>query len=187
MLKQIGSPMTFTYRYHLNLSKPTSGWRGRREEGLGGVILDLGHHAFDAIIGLFGPARHVSAASWSSYPETRAEGLDDLAHINLTGFPRWPEMMGQISLFRHDVEKTESVELIGADGWLKATPEGVIVRGRDGTERGHWHQPNAHNAAEATMLLDYLGSLSNTAKMASHLRHQTRIVHMIGRSYGCDR
>lgn len=73
-LARIGRPYWFSYDYHFNLARPTTGWRASREQARGGVLLDMGYHLVDVLNGMFPEAPGCTRPSCTS---TRRRGTAD--------------------------------------------------------------------------------------------------------------
>lgn len=185
LLGELGSLLSFSYRYSLNLTGRTTGWRAVRQFGLGGVILDMGYHAADVIHRLFGMPRRATTARTYCYPETASEGLEDVAQILLEGFPAHG-LFGHVSLARHDTVREERLEVLGTQGKLVILPECVTLLKRTGATSYECAIPGADKAAEELMLLDAVDRITERAVIREELVRQALVSRLVEMFNGGD-
>jgi predicted dehydrogenase len=181
-LPRIGPPFYFSYAMHFALAEQTAGWRAVRRRSYGGVILDMGYHAVDVIVRLFGQPRSAVAAGAYGYVETRTERLEDAAHLLLSGFPGH-DLAGHVSLCRHDVAKRECLEVLGPDGKLVIEPERVRLYSRAGQLICERAFPGSSAAAEVNMILDAVAASADPDpdRTGGELRHHAVVGSIVNR------
>ena len=123
-LDLIGSPLSFAYKYYLNLPNVTTGWRGEKTRSGGGVIIDMGYHILDVVNDFFGMPTEVRTELGYCFNEMRKEGLEDLADISVTYSSG---LHGSIKLSRHASQKKEEFIINGTKGKMVITPTGYRI------------------------------------------------------------
>ncbi|WP_369204320.1 Gfo/Idh/MocA family protein [Streptomyces sp. PU-14G] len=178
---RIGEPYWFSYDYHLNLARPTSGWRACREHALGGVLLDMGYHLIDVLGGLFPEPTRVHAAFVHHYREMRDRRLEDLVSV-MCGYAT-PALAGSLRISRHNHEKTERLTILGTAGALNVTPQVAALHPPGGqiVDRHEWGGPKSE--AVRAMFAHYLAHLDDRALRRAHLRRQLATVRTIDAIY----
>ena len=109
-LDLLGGIEGFDYTFNFALPSPTSGWRAKKDLAKGGVLLDMGYHAIDALLSFFPTIRLDDAVFDFRYPETLEEGLEDEAHLS---FSDQNGYFGALHLNRHAAEKAEILKIFG--------------------------------------------------------------------------
>ena len=90
----------------------TSEWRGKKDLAKGGVLLDMGYHAIDAILNIFPDIQLDDTVFDYHYPQTQGEGLEDEAHLK---FSSHDGLSGSLHLNRHAENKEEIFKIFGTE------------------------------------------------------------------------
>ena len=180
-LRRIGQPYWFSYDYHLNLPRPTTGWRAFREQASGGVLLDMGYHLVDTLHGMFPTPTTVQAALLHCYAEMRERRLEDLVSLQWT----YPDgtFAGSIRVSRHHHEKVERLSVLGTEGSLVVTPAGAGRYSPGGREVDRLVVDRPKEQIVADMLTHYLRHLDDRDYREAHLRHHLATVRLIDDVY----
>lgn len=157
-LFDLGEIRSFTYRYSLALPSMTSGWRAEKGSG-GGVINDMGYHAFERVIDFFGMPQKVQGKLEYIYPEMREKNLEDGAEITLD----YGAFQGKVLLHRH-AEKADEVFIIqGTKGTITMTQKGWSFEDLQGNLQSH---PTPITKEQLTS--DMLAHFLDAAKREEH-------------------
>lgn len=181
-LPRVGEPYWFSYDYHLNLSRPTSGWRASREQALGGVLLDMGYHLFDVLSGMFQEPTQVYAAFMHHYQEMRDRRLEDLVSI-MCSYPA-RSLTGSLRISRHNHEKVESLSVLGTQGALSVGPDSAALYSTGGLTVERCERPGTKSDVVHAMVAHYLSHLDDRSYRAGHFRRQLATVRTIDGIYG---
>ncbi|WP_461296704.1 Gfo/Idh/MocA family protein [Streptomyces harbinensis] len=180
-LERLGEPYWFSYDYHLNLPRPTSGWRARPDTALGGVLLDMGYHLIDVLAGMFPPPARVDAVFTYRYPEMRDYRLEDLVSL-LYGYSA-PSLAGSLRISRHHYEKTERLSVLGTRGTLTLEPGEATLTPARSAGPLRFVRRGTKGDTVRTMLASYLRRLEDRAFREAHLARQLATVRTIDGVY----
>lgn len=180
-LRRIGAPYWFSYDYHMNLPKPTTGWRASREQASGGVLLDMGYHLVDALCGMFTAPAAVQATFLHCYAEMRERRLEDLVSLQWT----YPDgtFAGSIRVSRHNHEKVERLSVLGSEGSLAITPTGAGLYSPGGRETDRVVVECPKDRIVEDMVAHYLRHLDDRRYRDAHIERQLATVRIIDDVY----
>lgn len=109
--------------YVSNIFSKSSGWRSKKNQSGGGVLLDLGSHLVDLLLWYFGPIKSVSGEIKSIY----SSEVEDFAHMNI-------EFSNKIT---GDLKTSWSIkgfrlpeinlEIIGTNGYLQVSEDFIKI------------------------------------------------------------
>jgi predicted dehydrogenase len=117
-LGRLGKLTSFSYSYTFNLPSQTTGWRAEPAKSGGGVVLDMGYHALEVVIRLFGYPQSLAAEFGYKYPEMEQKRLEDKATINLS----YEGFSGKVLLDRHHSSREELLTISGEKGKIILKP-----------------------------------------------------------------
>lgn len=180
-LARIGEPYWFSYDYHFNLARPTTGWRASWEQARGGVLLDMGYHLVDVLSGLFPEAPRVHAAFVHQYQETRDRRLEDLVGL-MCSYPS-RRLAGSLRISRHSLAKTEHLCVLGSDGALNVAPGAATLHAVGGAQLERYASEGSKADITRSMIIHYLDRLEDRDYRRDHLRRQLATVRTIDGIY----
>lgn len=176
LLKEIGDSYWFKYEYHMNFSKPTSGWRASRKRSGGGVLIDMGYHAIDIINHFFGYPVHIDASLNYCFSSMRKEFLEDSAIVNLK---YGDNLSGTLMLTRHHHNKKEEFEILGTKGSLKVRPKSYDLYSLGGKLIKSRKIKYSSESIKNIMLLNYIKNIDNDEYIKRCLDHHLNNVKLI--------
>ncbi|MFB8285377.1 Gfo/Idh/MocA family protein [Kitasatospora purpeofusca] len=180
-LARIGRPYWFSYDYHFNLARPTTGWRASREQARGGVLLDMGYHLVDVLNGMFPEAPRVHSAFVHQYQETRDRRLEDLVAL-LCSYPS-RGLAGSLRISRHSLAKTEQLCVLGSEGALTVSPGAATLHAVGGAPLEHYAPEGSRTDITRSMFIHYLDRLEDRDYRRDHLLRQLATVRTIDGIY----
>ena len=114
LLPKVGSVAAVHVEETINAGNLASGWRAQKSAAGGGVVLDMGYHMLDQLVGLFGPVEHIQHAQLIKSRNERYD-VEDSAHIAL----RFPDNVRiNVVLSRAGTQNSERIRIIGELGTL---------------------------------------------------------------------
>jgi predicted dehydrogenase len=182
-VRTIGDVYWFDCDYHLNLSRPTTGWRGSWRHARGGVLLDMGYHMIDVITSMFGTPTDVDASLKFRYQPSRAEHLEDLvdAHLYYPG----KDLSGSVVIARHAPHRVERLTVHGTEGTLELDGRAQTLTEFD--RAGQVVESSSYSTSKTEVLNytleDALRTVTNDQLRASHMQHHLRVVEVCDSIY----
>ncbi|SDT81542.1 Predicted dehydrogenase [Streptomyces sp. TLI_053] len=180
-LARIGEPYWFSYDYHFNLARPTTGWRASWEQARGGVLLDMGYHLVDVLSGMFPEAPRVHSAFVHQYRETRDRGLEDLVGLMCSYPSRGLE--GSLLISRHSLAKAEHLCVLGSEGALNVAPGAATLHAVGGAQLERCAPEGSRTDITRSMIAHYLERLEDRDYRRDHLLRQLATVRTIDGIY----
>ncbi|PPQ76202.1 hypothetical protein CVT26_009099 [Gymnopilus dilepis] len=159
---------------------PERGWRASRHHAGGGVVIDLGYHMIDQLVGLFGP--HFEAVH-SRLLKTKngTYDVEDTAHILITF--RGPVHVSLV-LSRTGFEREELLEINGEHGAIRLTKNEVSVVNKCGSDSMEEHFTS--NESSKDMLFKLFKAFFDEAPAsASWLERDLNVMRLIEEIYSC--
>lgn len=125
---RVGQPFFVDLRYTKFVEHPGTGWRGKRSLAGGGCLVDMGYHMVDLLLwNLAVPDTIHASMSAAAAPNVDYDAEDTA----LVAFTHPGGLHGSLTVSRF-MPDDERVRLVGSEGILEATPEGVRFLGSDG-------------------------------------------------------
>jgi predicted dehydrogenase len=124
VVKSLGEVQYIYGSYHISSKSPNSGWRGRREQCGGGVLLDMGYHFFDMIIWYFDRPDWVRMEAFNC-------GYGDY-DVEDTCFVEFEvqKIPGRLTVSCISPSKIEELVVVGDNGTATLSPTGIIRKNR---------------------------------------------------------
>lgn len=180
-LYRIGRPYWFRYDYHMNLSRPTSGWRADARHAAGGVVRDMGYHLADVLVRFFPEPSRVRSTFHYCHEQMRERRLEDLASISFDFDVE--NFSGVMAVSRHSHHKSEELVVLGTEGVLTATPKEATLHSLGGESLGSTEIGRSKSIMTDQMWHHYLGSLDDQTARQRHVADQLAAVRLIDRIY----
>ena len=180
MINEI-KPYAFHYRYFLNKTEITSGWRSEKEKAIGGVGLDMGYHVVDVINAYFGMPDKINAQFAFCFDKMAKESLEDYLSFQVSYEEK--NIVGQVSLARHNFYKEECLEVLGSSGSLKLTPTSLEVFDFKGNRVQEEKILSTGNNVVTDLLNDFLNNINNRNYVNNHMAHHFNNVRFMESLY----
>lgn len=162
-------PYAFHYRYFLNKTEMTSGWRSEKEKAIGGVGLDMGYHVVDVINAYFGMPDKINAQFAFCFDQMAKESLEDYLSFQVTYEEK--NIVGQASLARHNFYKEECLEVLGSAGSLRLTPTSLELYDFVGNKVEEEKILSINNQIVENLFSDFLKNINNRDYVNNHMSH----------------
>jgi predicted dehydrogenase len=179
-LALIGKPYRYRYDYHIDLARPTSGWRADRNLSGGGVLCDMGYHVLDIVGRLFGSPMKIIAEFSYRFHEMRQRKLEDCVSLTLSYAAG---LHGTISISRHHYRRHERFEILGSKGAIVVSPSHYYRYSRSREVLFELYESRSKSEITAEMVDNYLQICQDPGAVAAHLTHHLSVVSVMQAAY----
>lgn len=184
-LEALGKPFWFNYQYHINLDAPTQGWRASPEMSHGGVFIDMGYHALDVVVRMFGPPDDIQTRFGYCFRTMRHCGLEDTADVSLSY--EASNLQGTLHISRHHYRKIERLEILCQDGAVLLSPPKIKTFRLGGEKSAILENQTPKLWSIRSMFLHYFANLDNAPMCERHLEHHTTLMALMQKAYASAR